>query len=319
MLNTHRRMQRLVFFMATIATLTAFSAKAQNEDAAPKAQKAPREIIIKKGKSGENGKTVIVIDGDKVTVNGKPSDQWDDGSVVIIPDMGPDMARLGKKMKEMKEMKFNFYTDRMALGEKVRLGVYTKENEKGAEVVRVSDSSAAFKAGLKEGDIITKVNDSPISDPEALSKAIHSHEPNEQVTIAYIRSGTESTAKVTLEKPKELVIKNLMFRPGMELKMDGFRDFKRRPRLGANIQDTEDNSGVKVIQVNPESPAAKAGLQKDDVITSISGQKVTDVNGAMDVLNDNEDKNNYTIVVNRAGSTVTLEVKIPKELHTGSL
>ena len=105
----------------------------------------------------------------------------------------------------------------------------------------------------------------------------------------------------------------------MELKMDGFRDFKRRPRLGANIQDTEDNSGVKVIQVNPESPAAKAGLQKDDVITSISGQKVTDVNGAMDVLNDNEDKNNYTIVVNRAGSTVTLEVKIPKELHTGSL
>ena len=212
-------------------------------------------------------------------------------------------------------MKLDMLTNEMGNG--VRLGVYSSENEKGAAVTSVIDSSAAFKAGLKEGDIITKVDNSPISDPEALSKVIRDHKAGDVVAIHYLRGTDEKEVKVTLEKTKEMEFKELLMRPGMDFKFDGFRGWNHRPRLGANIQDMEDSSGVKVLHVNPESPAAKAGLQKDDVITAIDGKRVKGVDEAMDALGDQEDKYHYPLTITRAGSSMTLQVKIPRDLKSG--
>ena len=41
------------------------------------------------------------------------------------------------------------------------------------------------------------------------------------------------------------------------------------------------------------SPADKAGLKKDDIITSLNGEKVNSVDELMDQVNDSEDKTNY--------------------------
>lgn len=335
-------MKRYVFFigaafMTAAAALASSSLRAQQEEGAPDVKKqATREIIIKKLGPGDKGKTVIVIDGDKVTVNGKPASDWGKGQVIILPRDGQGEAfSLGQPpfppealVGHMKDLKLKLLgaEDVLNSNSRVRLGVYTKENEKGAEVTRVTDSSAAFKAGLKEGDVIVKVNDSPVSDPEALAKIIRTHEPNEQVTLRYIRNGKEETVKVTLEKPRNMTFRNLTFGPG-EWKMDGFdglgNGFQglmlRRPRLGAHIQDMDDSSGVKVLQVDPESPAAKAGLRKDDVITGIAGQKVNGTEQALDALKDTGDKSGYSVTVNRAGTSLTLEVKIPHELRSATL
>ena len=48
----------------------------------PKAQKEERIIITKKGDSTE--KMTVVVDGDKVTVNGKPVENFKDGDIEII-------------------------------------------------------------------------------------------------------------------------------------------------------------------------------------------------------------------------------------------
>ena len=325
-------MKRYVLFMTAAAALGSLSVRAQDDGSPDVKQKAPKEIIIKKIRPDEKEKTVIVIEGGKVTVNGKPANEWGKGKVIILPDDGfGEALTLGKPPfppeaadRMAKNIRFKIL-EGMDANSRVRLGVYSKENEKGAEITRVMDSSAAFKAGLKEGDIIVKVNESPISDPEALAKVVREHQPNEEVTVKYIRDGREETAKVTLEKPKVKRFESFTFGPG-ELNMDGFKGlgdgfegFMRRPRLGAHIQDMDDSSGVKVLQVDPESPAAKAGLQKDDVITAIAGQKVTGTDQALDALRDAADKHEYTVTVNRGGASVTLEVKIPHELKSATL
>jgi serine protease Do len=46
------------------------------------------------------------------------------------------------------------------------------------------------------------------------------------------------------------------------------------------IQDTEEGTGVKVLDVEAASAAATAGLMKDDVITEIGGVKVTNTDEA---------------------------------------
>lgn len=322
-----------VAIIATVAAVSSARAQDNDGDAPDVKKKAPKEIIIKK--MDDDGKrTVIVIEGGKVTVNGKPAGEWGNGKVMVVPD-GRDeklfredrdlVLRKAEADRMMRDVRIKMLDVREAMGSSARLGVYTQENEKGAEIVRVDDSSAAFKAGLKTGDIIVKVGESPITDPEALAKVVRTHKPDEQVSLTYLRNGRQETAQVTLQKPKEFMVRDLGFSPG-QFNVDGFkgmgdnfRIMMRRPRLGAHIQDMEDSTGVKVLQVDPESPAATAGLQKDDVITGIDGQTVTGTDMALKALKDTEEKHSYSVTVNRGGQTLTLQVKIPHELKSATL
>lgn len=308
-------MKKYLFLLTAASAVISLSARAQDGDGAPKEKHKSKEIIIREDGNKDKGKTTIVIDEDgKVTVDGKPAGDWDGGRITVVPDMGfPGPKILLDREMNAQAIKLKMLQDGFAF-QGVRLGVYTTEDERGAKVTRVTDSSAAFKGGLKEGDIITKVDNSPISNPDALSKVIRDHKPGDAVSIHYLRGDKEEQARVTLEKPVD-TFKTMTFDMAPRI---NFRYFGR-PRLGANIQDTEDTTGVKVLHVNPESPAENAGLKKDDVITAIDGKPVHSVDQAMEILGDEGDKFNYPVTVNRGGTSVTLQVKIPRDLKTGTL
>jgi membrane-associated protease RseP (regulator of RpoE activity) len=68
----------------------------------------------------------------------------------------------------------------------------------GATVTAVKSGSPADNAGLKTGDVITKVDDTSIGSSAALVQAVHSHSIGDQVTITYTRGGSSATATVTL-------------------------------------------------------------------------------------------------------------------------
>jgi S1-C subfamily serine protease len=61
----------------------------------------------------------------------------------------------------------------------------------------VSAGSPADKAGLKDDDVITKVNDDTIGKAGGLSSIIGQYKPGDKVTITYIRDGKEQTASLT--------------------------------------------------------------------------------------------------------------------------
>jgi putative serine protease PepD len=83
-----------------------------------------------------------------------------------------------------------------------RLGV-TVENATGsilgAQLGTVQSGSAAAKAGLQSGDVITAVGDERIDGADALVAAIRSRAPGDQVTLTYVRDGKTATTTVTLE------------------------------------------------------------------------------------------------------------------------
>jgi putative serine protease PepD len=68
----------------------------------------------------------------------------------------------------------------------------------GAEVRDVQSGGAAAAAGLKSGDVITKVDDEVIDGSESLIATIRGHRPGEQVTVTYVRDGKTQTVKATL-------------------------------------------------------------------------------------------------------------------------
>ncbi|MEV4538003.1 trypsin-like peptidase domain-containing protein [Asanoa sp. NPDC049518] len=88
-------------------------------------------------------------------------------------------------------------------GEKVShaaLGVSVTETEQGngALVSAVSANSAAAKAGLQQGDIVTNFGGQAINTSDELVAAVQSHKVGDQVQLTYTRNGSENTATVTL-------------------------------------------------------------------------------------------------------------------------
>ncbi|WP_300681365.1 trypsin-like peptidase domain-containing protein [Nocardioides sp.] len=69
----------------------------------------------------------------------------------------------------------------------------------GAQIKDVSSGSAGAKAGLKTGDIITKVDDHQIVGSDSLVATIRAYRPGDKVTLTYTRDDKEKTVTLTLD------------------------------------------------------------------------------------------------------------------------
>ena len=75
----------------------------------------------------------------------------------------------------------------------------TKE---GVLVSSVSDNSAAAKAGLKAGDVITNFNGSTINDPQDMRRRIQSLNDGDEFTVTVMRDRKPVTLKGKAESPE---------------------------------------------------------------------------------------------------------------------
>jgi serine protease Do len=322
------------------------------------------EIVIRK-KGDKDVNITVEIKGDKITVNGKPLTEFKDDNISISKRNMRIMGRVsGQPFVFDSDMSpeglsdfggMQFWNEDNGKEEKSTfLGVTTEDAEEGAKINEVSKGSAAEKAGLKEGDIITKIGTTKIDGPESLSDAIKAKKPKEEVTITYKRDGKESTAKTTLgervqknvrvfsmsgrgdngmhwdsESPtsrnRSITIPRARVQriPGTNFNgdMDEAFDFAfsfGRPKLGLKIQDVEEGDGVKVIEVEKETAAEKAGLKKDDIITEIGGKKIKNTDDAREELQPSEGKTAYNIKAKRNGTEMSFDVKVPKKIKTAS-
>src|SRR5205085_4292436 len=71
--------------------------------------------------------------------------------------------------------------------------------EDGAQISDVSNGSAAQSAGLRNGDVITKIDETLITDADSLVATIRSYRPGDQVTVTYTRDGDQKTITLKLD------------------------------------------------------------------------------------------------------------------------
>ncbi len=68
----------------------------------------------------------------------------------------------------------------------------------GAQLRSIESGGAAAKAGLKNGDVITKVDDEVIDGSESLVATIRGHRPGDSVQVTYLRGGKSHTVTTDL-------------------------------------------------------------------------------------------------------------------------
>jgi serine protease Do len=293
-----------------------------------------QNIIIRK-KNSSNEKITVVIDGNNITVNGKPVDDFKSKDIDIIKqDMaGNDFEVLADGDMHMmapppppQARSFNNDMMRSIKSNSAFLGVMTEKNDQGAKITDVTDGSSAEKAGLKEGDIITKVGEDKVTGPDDLYKAVGKHKPAENVTITYLRDGKQSTTNIILGKSEQVRVYSWNAPGGDELYKNGepynfsYSWNGDRPRLGISAQDIEEGNGVKIIDVDDDdSPAAKAGLKEGDIITQVNGNAITSTEDLKQSMHDLKKGDTVKITYKRNNQTQTVDVKFPKELKTVDL
>ena len=276
---------------------------------------------------------VIEVQGDKVTVNGKDVKDLKDASVNVNTIKGSSIHRYrpGQGLGETWSMNWND-DDRMSLfsedENRAMLGVVTEGSDKGAEIQSVSKESAAEKAGLKKGDILKQIGDKKIETTDDVTTAVRSHKPGDKVNITYSRDGKEHKVTAELGKWKGIRM-NAVAAPrimesfqGMPAEPFVYRNgyaLGGRPKLGLSIQDTDDGIGVKVLEVDEESNAAKAGLKKDDVIVGIDDHEIKGTEDVTNIFRSQKEKYNFNFKVKRDGKTQNIELKFPKKLKTADL
>lgn len=320
-----------------LLNLPAFAQDDKEKDKDKDKLKQYDEIIIRK-KTDKDGKVTVEIKDGEVTVNGKPLEDFEDEHLSVRKRKSGAIVGNGYASPFRNNSGgWNFNNDHLesfGFGDSKTafLGVATGEGKEGAEIKEVTKGSAAEKAGLKKGDVITKVGDKAVFSQDDVSAEIRKHKPEDKVTITYKRDGKENKATATLGKRPggplafsnpNIIAPNIESFRNFDFKLDdgdGPRVFlHNRPRLGIKAQDTEDGKGVKVLEVDDESIAEKSGVKENDIITEFDGKPVNSADELAAAARDARDKASVTVKLNRGGKTQTLELKTPKKLKTAIL
>ena len=147
----------------------------------------------------------------------------------------------------------------------------------GALVSTVAPNSAAAKAGLKSGDVITKVNGEAIQEPGMLSSRVGLSRPGDKVTLEVWRDKKLETVVATLgaSTDKVDVAKGGDAGSGEKLGL-ALRPLNRdeRGEVGAN----------GLVVENADGAAAKAGVQQGDVVLAVNGKPVASIDEVKAIL-----------------------------------
>jgi serine protease Do len=182
---------------------------------------------------------------------------------------------------------------------------------KGVIVSSVQQGSAADRAGLRQGDVITALNGAAINDSNSLRNSIASTQPGTEVTLTILRDGREQQVRATLG---ELVSTNKTDQPGgggrggSEGGKLGVRVEPLTPEMATRLGLGNDAQGLVIVAVDPSGPAADAGLREGDLIVSANRENVRTAADLVAAIQ-RAGERPLLLLVNRRGQTVFVAVR----------
>jgi len=160
------------------------------------------------------------------------------------------------------------------------IGTTYKEGE-GVYIMGVLEGSAASGAGIKKGDVVTKINGVPVSGGPELQEQISRYKPGDKISLTYKRNGTESTTNLTL--------KNKAGNTDI-VKTTGIIE-----KLGAELVAVDSKTaaannitGGVVVKKIGEGLLKKTRMQDGFIITSVENQEIKTIADLDKILSQNK-------------------------------
>jgi Do/DeqQ family serine protease len=169
-----------------------------------------------------------------------------------------------------------YASDDMSEEQMKQLGIPT--NIEGVYVTSVAPDGGAAAAGIKKGDVITKVNGAPVVSGIQMSAQIVGFHPGDNVPVTYLRNGKEYTVQVVLKKRSDVITGNAATRLGGDLStLDKSKASKYGIDGGVIVNRVFDNGVLRNARVQP-------GFIITSVITNDDEQAVNSVDDLNNIL-----------------------------------
>ena len=149
----------------------------------------------------------------------------------------------------------------------------------GTIVARVEPGQAAEKAGIRQGDVIVRVNNQDVTPDQTLSYLVANVSPGARIPIELIRDGKRQTVTVTVgtRPPEEQLAQQFDLEDNSANPQDGetmgaaslgIAVTPLTPQIARSIGADANAQGVVVLGVDASSDAAGKGLTRGDLITT---------------------------------------------------
>ena len=181
------------------------------------------------------------------------------------------------------------------------------DNQTGAVVVRVLEGSPAEDAGLLAGDVIYEVAGKTINDSGALRNRIGLLEVNKEVRLKVFRSGKKITLKVRIGERSELEQPRSSApspRPNLVNKL----------LEGVSVGEINEGNpyygkvdGVLIVAVPKNSPAWRGQLRPGDIVTSVDGVRVKNLQQFLQAVDGKEKSLLFRIVRGNAAAFIVIK------------
>ena len=209
-----------------------------------------------------------------------------------------------------------------------------KADVKAGAVVRgTTPGSAAEKAGLKEGDVITRVDSRRIETPQQLADYIGQRRPGDRVRLEWSRDGRRMRETVVLGKgearPPRSTVPREQRQDEPRTEPPPRKDEPERAFLGVMAASLTDemreiagtDTGVLINSLTDDSPAAKGGLQPGDVVTHVDDREIGGPDELVEAIRAHKAGDRVTIRYYRMGKRRQAQVALgepPRDLprHT---
>ena len=155
------------------------------------------------------------------------------------------------------------------------------KNRNGALVQSVTPGSAAAKAGIEPGDVIIAYNGKTIKDRDELVSMVTATKPGSTVPVRLVRDKAERTVNVTVEE-LDLEAETQTSRndnapdsaPQETSAGFGLSLGNITPQIAQRLRIDADTKGAVIMDVDQDSPAARAGLSQGDIIVRVGRAQV---------------------------------------------
>ncbi len=227
---------------------------------------------------GNSGGALVNLRGELVGINTAILSRGG-GSVGIGLSIPIDMVKsLMEQLLEHGEIKRGLLGVRMQDLTPSLADAFGISGEKGAVVSEVIPGSAAEDNGILEGDVIVKFDSTHVESSSDLRNAVGLLRPGTSATVEFYREGKLKSVKVKIKEFDTVASVDY----GAVKRLDGAQFKTLSP--GGEIE-----SGVQVVEIDPDSAAASSGLEVNDVIVSINRQAVGSLEQMKQVIKQSSD------------------------------
>ncbi|BCH32593.1 serine endoprotease DegQ [Mesorhizobium sp. L-8-10] len=147
------------------------------------------------------------------------------------------------------------------------------ERPSGALVGSVTSNGPAARAGLKPGDVVLSFNGAAIEHVDALGYRLATQAIGNVVNLEILSQGDRKTVEVALERAPEGAITTEFTIEGRN-PFAGARVAALSPRLAQRLGMATDTTGVVIIDIARNSPAAGFGFMPRDIVREINGETI---------------------------------------------